>query len=121
MVGFIIHCGSIAFLIVFINAIPLEPSSSARSFRFPRPMPCSPVHVPPNSIALRPRRSVYCFTRGTSLSTSRTGIKTWKLPSPTCPITVPIKLYSFNQVLASSITSGSFERGTQTSVMTHYK
>ena len=38
--------GSNILLIFFIKSIPVFPISSSKRSIFPRPIPCSPVHVP---------------------------------------------------------------------------
>ena len=40
-------CGSRLLLIAIIVLIPIGPYSSNNSSIFPRPIPCSPVQVPP--------------------------------------------------------------------------
>lgn len=50
--GFMRLCGSKACLMARIAATPAVPISSSIRARFPRPMPCSPVHVPSSEIAL---------------------------------------------------------------------
>lgn len=49
--GFIIPLGSKAVFMFFMVVVPTNPASSSRSDIFPRPIPCSPVQVPPAAIA----------------------------------------------------------------------
>ena len=49
--GFIRFLGSSARLICFITSTPPGPISSSISLSLPRPIPCSPVHVPPAAMA----------------------------------------------------------------------
>ena len=84
--GFMIPLGSNACLIDHITSRPVFPTISCNNLLLPVPMPCSPVHVPPNAIALSPM-AIDTFLQA-SYSSGFSGSKSkreWKLPSPTCP------------------------------------
>ena len=51
--GFMIPFGSKVFLISFMTLTVVEPNISSSRSIFPRPMPCSPVQVPPSAKALK--------------------------------------------------------------------
>ena len=100
-------------------SMPTVPTSSCSSSRLPRPMPCSPVHVPwsasarlgssgkrssagapPTSLSSPPPCFLLCpyltscsakalTLRSSSWSSGSTTRMQWKLPSPTCPTMVP--------------------------------
>jgi hypothetical protein len=51
--GFMIPFGSKVFLISYMTLTVVEPNVSSSRSIFPRPMPCSPVQVPPSAKALK--------------------------------------------------------------------
>lgn len=60
--GFIIPLGSNIFLSCFMIWIPVSPISFWSRRRLPIPIPCSPVHVPSNSMAILSTITKYCIT-----------------------------------------------------------
>ncbi len=110
--------GSSACLSERINAIASAPCSCSRNSRLPRPMPCSPLQVPPSARAratiVRSSSQARSISAGSSLLTR---ITVWKLPSPTCPTMGAEKPLASMSALAPSRASARREMGTQTSVV----
>ena len=118
MPGFNIPFGSNACLMALMQSMPVLPTISAKSRLFPVPIPCSPVQVPPNSIALSP-----IFT-DTSLQASYSSgfcgsnrSNEWKLPSPTWPNSGAVRPAASMSCRVFSSISGNCETGTHASVV----
>ena len=100
-----------------IKATPSAPASVSRKSILCRPMPCSPVQVPPSDRASETISRLSASARATSsgLSTS-TRIRQWKLPSPTWPTISDGKPLASSSLRAPSTEAARREMGTQVSV-----
>ena len=101
-----------------MQSMPVLPTISAKSSLFPVPIPCSPVQVPPNSIALSPIFTDTLLQASYSSGFSGSNKSNeWKLPSPTWPNRGAVRPASSISWRVFSSISGNCETGTHASVV----
>src|SRR5688572_6553329 len=114
--GFIRFSGSSVCLISRIKPTA-SPCSRSRKAILPKPMPCSPVQVPPIARARSTRRSLNASARFNSAgSLGSTRMVVWKFPSPTWPRIIAVRPVASMSLRVSTMHSARREIGTHTSV-----